>query len=45
MSDVTMNSPAPTEDPSVTQKLAAEVLGTFVMVFFGCGAAGDLSVV
>jgi aquaporin Z len=33
-------TPTPTTTPPTTvQKLAAEVLGTFVLVFFGCGAA------
>ena len=29
----------PTQTPTTGQKFAAEVLGTFVLVFFGCGAA------
>jgi len=28
-----------TTEPTLTQKLAAEVLGTFILVVFGCGAA------
>src|SRR5687767_8605728 len=28
-----------TDTPTAVHKLAAEVLGTFVLVFFGCGAA------
>jgi len=27
------------ETPTTLSKLASEVLGTFVLVFFGCGAA------
>ena len=27
------------DTPTTVQKLAAEALGTFVLVFFGCGSA------
>ena len=30
-------------DSTIQQKLTAEVLGTFVLVFFGCGAASSIS--
>ena len=28
-----------TDTPTTSQKFTAETLGTFVLVFFGCGAA------
>lgn len=40
MSDTTTTETAP---PTLVQKIAAEALGTFVLVFFGCGSAAILS--
>jgi len=34
-----LGTPIPTDTPTTRQKVAAEALGTFVLVFIGCGAA------
>src|SRR5690606_26910118 len=37
--ETSADSAEPTDPPTTGQKMAAEVLGTFVLVLFGCGTA------